>query len=387
MKVAYLLGSVSRSAGGLFEICRRLSQSMIRHVDVSVLGLRDEFTDIDADAWLPVRPFVFSPIPPRSFGYASGYRDRLDRLRPDLVHVHTLWMYPTLSAYRWHQRSKRPFVFTANGMLDPWAVRNSGWKKRLVGSLWENAAHRDASFFHVNSEAEYQTVRAYGLKNPIAIIPNGIDVADLSLRYPAPWREDGGHKVLLYLGRLHPKKNLPALLDAWKRVQQSTAHAHEWVLVIAGWDQGNHEALLKRQARELGLEGSVHFAGPLFGAEKAGAYQHADAFVLPSLSEGLPMVVLEAWAYGKPVVMTPECNLPEGLAAGAALSTGNTAEALTGTLGVLFEMNDSERQSMGERGRALVAEKFLWPGIAEEMKRVCEWAVGGGDPPPSVRCD
>ncbi|HEX4641357.1 MAG TPA: glycosyltransferase, partial [Chthoniobacterales bacterium] len=185
----------------------------------------------------------------------------------------------------------------------------------------------------------------------------------------------------------HPKKNLPALLEAWKAALRSTAQPSEWVLVIAGWDQNNHEAQLKEQARELGLKESVHFAGSLFGAQKAGAYRNADAFILPSLSEGLPMVVLEAWACAKPVVMTRECNLPEGFAAGAALATGKTAEAIAETLGELFEMSESERKQMGERGRALVSEKFLWPKIAGEMKSICDWAVGGGDLPPCVRCD
>jgi len=361
---------------------------MTRHADVSVLGIRDEFTDLDAEAWLPVRPFVFSPVTPRSFGYAPSYRDRLDQLQPDLVHVHALWMYPTLCAYRWHQKSKRPFMFTAHGMLDPWAVQNSGWKKRVVGALWENAAHREASCFHVNSEAEYRTVRLYGLKNPIAVLPNGIDLPDLFIRLSPPWSADvSGRKVLLYLGRLHPKKNLPALLEAWKTMEAASSRQQEWTLIIAGWDQNDHEAELKEQARALGLEGSVHFAGPLFGAKKAGAYQNAAAFILPSLSEGLPMVVLEAWAYAKPVVMTPECNLPEGFTSGAALSTDATAEGIARTLGKLFEMNDSERNRIGERGRALVSERFLWPGIAEEMKKVCEWVVGGGEPPACVYRD
>jgi len=187
---------------------------------------------------------------------------------------------------------------------------------------------------------------------------------------------------------LHPKKNLPALLAAWKSARdRGPTSASDWLLVIAGWDQNNHEAQLRQQARELGIMESVHFVGPLFGDAKVGAYQHAKAFILPSLSEGLPMVILEAWAYGKPVVMTPECNLPEGFAAGAALSTGKAAEEIAETLGELCEMDEAERKQMGERGRALVSQTFLWSRIAEEMKQVCEWAVGGGTPPACVRCD
>jgi poly(glycerol-phosphate) alpha-glucosyltransferase len=280
-------------------------------------------------------------------------------------------------------------IYSAHGMLDPWAVRNSKWKKRLVGSLWEDKSHRSASCFHVNSTIEYLTLRSYGLRNPVAIIPNGVDLPDPSMLEPAPWSADiTGHKVLLYLGRLHPKKNLPALLAAWRSVRDRRATgASEWLLVIAGWDQNSHEAQLRQQARDVAIEESVHFVGPLFGVAKTGAYQHAEAFVLPSLSEGLPMVILEAWAYGKPVVMTPDCNLPEGFAARAALSTGKTAESIAETLRELFGMDEAERKQMGERGTSLVSKKFTWPRIAEEMKQVCEWAVEGGTPPSCIQRD
>ena len=168
----------------------------------------------------------------------------------------------------------------------------------------------------------------------------------------------------MYLGRIHPKKGLVNLLRAWASVARPQSSdfcplSSDWTLTIAGWDQGGHEAELKRLATELEIpwrdcreapsplrgEGgrkpdevdfsisafqrfSVFFLGPLFGAEKAAAYRSCDAFILPSFSEGLPMVVLEAWAYGKPVLMTPECNLPEGFAVSAAIRIETNPKAL-----------------------------------------------------------
>lgn len=97
------------------------------------------------------------------------------------------------------------------------------------------------------------------------------------------------------------------------------------------------------------------------------------------------MVVLEAWAHGKPVLMTPECNLPEGFSAGAALRIGTDADAIVMGLRQLMEMSDAERAAIGAKGRALVAEKFSWPKIAGEMRAVYEWVLGGGAPPECVR--
>ena len=190
---------------------------------------------------------------------------------------------------------------------------------------------------------------------------------------------------MLFLSRLHPKKNLPELLRAWRLVRQEVELAKQWVLVIAGWDQGGHEAELKRLAADLELGCSVEFIGPQFGAQKASCFFHAEAFCLPSLSEGLPVAVLEAWAYGLPVLMTPECNLPEGFAARAAIALGRDAVGIARGVRKLMETSQAERDALGERGRKLTAHRFAWPLIAEEIASVYRWVLGEGPTPSSVR--
>jgi glycosyltransferase involved in cell wall biosynthesis len=357
-----------------------------------VLGLEDEFTNVDIKAWAPLRPAVFQSFFTRSFGYAAGYGKYLAETSPDIAHVHGLWTYPSLAGYLWHRRTKRPLMYTAHGMLDPWALRNAHWKKRLVRALWEDAAHRSAACFHAISEGEYENMREYGLRNPICVIPNGADppraVESLELRVESSPFESvaQGRKVLLYLGRLHPKKNLVNLIRGWKAALNSQSSTIDsWVLAIAGWDQGGYKDELEKLASDLGLLMTVAFVGPQFDADKDACYRACNAFVLPSFSEGLPMTVLEAWAHAKPVLMTPECNLPEGFAAGAALRVGTEATDIAKSLTQLFEMVESDRKEMGARGRALVGEKFSWPRIGEQMRAVYEWALGGGAPPDTVR--
>lgn len=427
MRIAYLLNSVSRKSGGLFEICRQLAQRSCQQHEIIVLGVADEYTDADIKLWAPLRPKIFAAMGPRSFGYAPGYVKELARAAPDLGHVHGLWTYHSLAGYMWHRRAKQPLVYTTHGMLDPWALRNSAWKKRLVRVLWENAAHRSAACFHVNSEAEHLALRRYGLGNPICVIQNGVELPDLAESSES--RVGGslfgftkGRKILFYLGRLHPKKNLANLVRAWKHnLDSQPSTLNSWALAIAGWDQGGYEHELKRLATDLGLSfaeirnqkseirsgemssglskdvaagtaaataqlsASLFFLGPLFGEQKAAAYRSCDAFILPSFSEGLPMTVLEAWAYTKPVLMTTECNLPEGVAAGAALQIGTETTDIARGLTQLFGMAETERKEMGFRGQALVAERFSWPRIGKQMRAVYEWVLGGGRPPETVR--
>jgi poly(glycerol-phosphate) alpha-glucosyltransferase len=186
--------------------------------------------------------------------------------------------------------------------------------------------------------------------------------------------------VLFYIGRLHPKKGLKALLQGWSTVQRD-AKTSGWQLVIAGWDQDGHEQELRALASTEGLNESVHFIGPQFGELKAACFQAAAAFILPSVSEGLPMTVLEAWAYGLPVLMTPECNLPSGFEAGAALRIEPEAQSIAEQLQRLLQMSDGDRRAIGERGLALVKGHHRWSTVATQMAAVYEWALGGGPTP------
>jgi len=443
MKTCCVVASVSRKAGGLFQSVRHLHLELSRFagIGVEVLSLEDEFTADDLLKWHPLPVQALPVHGPRAFGYSPGFKAALAKGKYDLLHIHGIWMYPSCAALHWHRNTSRPHIISPRGMLDRWALDNSRWRKRVAGWLYENAHLREAACIHALCESEARAIRAFGLKNPICIIPNGIDLP--SLVESSELRVEGsifdrfaqGRKVLLYLGRIHPKKGLVNLLRAWAEVrgtEDGRRMAEEWVLVIAGWDQGGHEGELKRLCDELGIawkdirehrtsniehptssdqraEGggqsgerpgevasqtsqakevsgqwSVVFLGPQFGEGKSACYRDCDAFILPSFSEGLPMVILEAWAYGKPVLMTPECNLPEGFAANAAIRIEPSAESIAQGLHMLFQSSISDLQSAGSRGRALVAEKFAWPKIASEMKSVYDWVLGGGTKPGCI---
>jgi poly(glycerol-phosphate) alpha-glucosyltransferase len=272
-------------------------------------------------------------------------------------------------------------------MLDPWAVRNSRWKKWLAHWLYEGAQMRGASCVRALNRAEEEAARLYGLNNPVCVIPNGIDLPTRPPGAPPPWsgKLEEGRRVLLFLGRIHPKKGLEFLLRAWAALKtEAPGKAAAWAAAVAGWDQGGHEAELQALARQLGLERDVLFLGPQFGEAKAACFAHADAFILPSHSEGMPMAVLEAWAYKLPVVMTLPCNLPRGFEAGAAIRVEPDAESVARGVAELMDMAKGERREMGLRGHRLVAEEFAWPRIAVQMEAVYTWLLGGGTPPDHV---
>ena len=393
MKVGFLVDSVSREAGGVFQSVRGLAKAvMSTNATVSVLGISDQKNAIDLPKWqsLSVRAF-----PPhfRAWGYSSQLLPALLDGDLDILSTHGLWKYCSVASRRWHQRTGRPYVVHPHGMLESWALRNAKWKKRIAALAYEDRHLRGAACLCALCEAEAQSIRDYGIRNPICVIPNGVDLprgvgnSRLESRNSTLASAEG-RKVLLYLGRLHPKKNLVALLRAWAAAQRSGVRcpdSERWLLVIAGWSQGGYESELKKLITDHGLLASVKFLGPQFGANKDECYRACDAFILPSLSEGLPMTVLEAWAYGKPVLMTAECNLPEGFTTGAALRIGTSVNEIAAGLMQLLEMSDDNRATIGARGRTLVMENFSWPQIGKEMTRVCEWLLRGGPVPKSVK--
>ena len=221
-----------------------------------------------------------------AFGYSPGLRKSMASqvTRECLVHVHGLWMYPGLLACRLSRRAGAPLVISAHGMLETWALNNSRWKKKLAGWLFENRNLRTADCLHALCAAEAESFRRYGLRNPVAVIPNGVDPAEfeqlpgpevLESRFPAL----RNRRWALFLSRIHPKKGLPHLLRAWARVSaDQRVRSSEWMLVVAGPDEGGHESEMKRLSGELGLESSVLFTGPLHGHEKLAALRQFRGF-------------------------------------------------------------------------------------------------------------
>ncbi len=390
MRVGFLTASLSRNAGGVYDATRMLARGLQNYgCAMRVFGLRDANTERDSAGWAGLNVSAAAMLGPRALGYAPTLGGVLNGSGIDLLHTHGLWMYPSHASCAWARTHHKPYVISPHGMLDPWAVNNSRWKKRLAELLYENAHLRGASCIHALCNAEYEAIRAYGLKNPVCVIPNGIDLPRVETGAKPSWysRVPEGARVLLYLGRIHPKKGLVNLLHAWQTAYKAPGAEPPWFLVIAGWDQGGHEAELRLLAEQLGITDSVAFVGPQFDEAKQASYACADAFILPSFSEGLPMVVLEAWAHQLPVLMTPQCNLPEGFEADAALEIDPNPVSVSRGLVKLFSLSDEHRNQLGARGQQLVLESFTWKVIAEQMADVYRWLLGESPRPKCVITD
>jgi len=359
-----------------------------RGIATDVLSLRDDFSDDFLKYWEPLDVRLFDVVGPRWFGYAPGLSECLGSQDVDLLHLHGIWMYPSVVAHRWAKSSRRPLVVSSHGMLDPWALRHSRFKKSIARVLFEDRNLQSARCIRSLCPAETRAIRRLGFQNPICEIPNGVDTPEIGTRSNAIPKQGAipgtTGKMLLYLGRLHPKKQLPSLLSAWKRLEEVQVPGfREWNLTIVGWGQSSHCRELEALIKSLALR-RVHLSGPVFGEELTALFLSAAGLILPSVSEGMPMVVLEAWAHQLPVIMTEQCNLPDGFAGGAAIRTTPDFDSISRAIAELIRMSDHDRREMGRRGLDLVRKRYAWPQIAGQMTRVYEWLLGGGPVPDGV---
>ncbi|MGL4541032.1 MAG: glycosyltransferase, partial [Polymorphobacter sp.] len=227
------------------------------------------------------------------------------------------------------------------------------------------------------AEQERTAIRSKFPRLPIAVIANGVDCAAV------PPATDPHSKTVLFLSRIHPKKNLIGLLDAWAIVSAQPAFAG-WRLVIAGPDEGGHLAEVRRHAERSGLRDSVDFHGAVADGDKAAVFASAALFVLPSHSENFGIVVAEALAAGLPVVATRGAPWDGLRGHRAGWWVDPTPAALAGAIGSALALPAAERRAMGERGHAWVAAAFGWEGIAAATARLYRWVITGGAVPEFV---
>ncbi|MEO6041118.1 MAG: glycosyltransferase [Croceibacterium sp.] len=366
MHIALLTASASRLGGGVASAVHAQAE-MIRGAGgrATVIALEDEFSPADR-ALLGAGELLTAPvIGPRAIGFAPALAGLLRRASPDMVHLHGIWMYPSRAGARWAARTGKPYLISPHGMLDPWITARGRWKKALARAGYERASWRRATAFHALTADEAADIRRQAGRSEIRVIPNA---------GPATISQGRGTRrpLVVYLGRIHPKKNLPALVAAWRAARRP----ENAELAIAGWGDARDVAALEALLAEAG-DGSIRFLGPVHGEAKARLLADARFLVLPSHSEGLPMTVLEAWAAGTPTIMTPACHLPEGFAAGAAIECTPATTSVREALERALALDEGAWRAMSVAALGLAGGPFSAPTIARRWNEVYRALAAG----------
>jgi len=288
----------------------------------------------------------------------------------DVVHVHGLWVYPTLAASRLAQWVHVPYVLSPRGALDAWGLEQKRWKKRLYLWLVESRTLSRSAAVHFTSDGEQSEAWKVGPFRRGVVVPNAVDCSVAM----APVREepDASGLRLLMLGRIHPVKGLDLAIEALGDLSRS---GYRFQLRVAGADESGYRAVAERLATLKGLAEQVRFVGPLDRASVAAALAWCDVLLMPSRQESFGMAAAEAMAAGRPVVVSDRVGIARDIARAHAglvvsLEQGELARAL-----VEIGRYGRTRREMGLAGRRFVEANYSPRVVATRMLGLYEDAA------------
>lgn len=297
----------------------------------------------------------------------------------DVIHIHGIWEGHCSTAARIARAMGKPYVVSAHGMLEPWALRNKAKKKALYANLIERNNLAWATSLHATTLAEVENYRQFGLDRPVGVVPLGIDVPSIAderiFRDKFPQLAD--KRIVLFLSRIHYKKGLDILCHSWSLIRKQFPDVH---LVLAGPDSENVQQNLEALIGQLGIGDSVTFTGMISGALKWSALEAAEVFVLPSHSENFGVAISEAMAMAKPVIITRQCNRPEVEHSKSGWVIEPDVHQLAAALTDCLSMPRFALAQIGLNGKHLIESSYSVASIGRQMSRFYDWILGGPTP-------
>ncbi len=383
MRVLHLIPSISFLRGGPSQaVLLMVAELRQQGVDASILTTNDDGNGIKRsmplgrwhqqeafgeavpvlafDRWSPpvsaVREFAIAPSLSRWLGKNSR--------QYDLVHVHALFSCTTSLGMAHLRKHSVPYILRTIGQLNRWSLSQSRMRKQLFLKMVDRANLQGARYLHFTSEAERQEVGDLHISTPSFVLPLGVPVMpELSygsqavLNPKAPTR-------LLFLSRLHPKKQLPVLFDALAVIKKRHPF-RAWQLEIAGDGDPEYLQYLQQHCAALGLSSHVHWHGFVQGEAKKALLQQADWFLLPSASENFGIAAAEALMAGTPVLLSPGVALATQVHAAQA---GIVCEPSVDTLAVCLEQClEPPSVRMRLAARQLAEQQFSWASLSRRL--------------------
>lgn len=366
MNICHVQVSIDRSYGGPARTVPSLCDAVGKREQVAV-RLVSSCSDGVFSGGSELRSFALELVATKRKCSFYSKLDEIDLRCPvSLVHDHGVWLPTNMAVAQFAKKKNVPLVITPRGMLEPWSLKQKALKKRIAWLLYQKRMIQQACLLHATAREEAFNLRALGFKQPIAVIPNGVDFpTDMPARIAGKEM-----KTALFVSRVHPKKGLMNLIQAWDKVRPEG-----WRMRVVGPDEDGHHAELMKAVADAGLADVFEFIGPLSDNEKWQAYVDADLFILPTHSENFGVVVAEAMAAGLPVITTKGApwKLLEEDECGWWIDVG--VDPLIMALQAAISISCEERAEMGRRGKKIVRERFDWKNIGEQLVQVYEWLL------------
>ncbi len=369
--------------GGPVSVLEALAEGLARRGHkVYVSATNSNLTEtlpIDTNLWheingvyvryFPVKPLWIQKIPLPSFQksnanyYTPDFKQWLFTQpgKFDIIHSQLPFLYSNLVASEYAEKNNIPYFYSQHGVLDPLRLQYRRWKKQVYYHFYERKALQRAAVLLASTPQERLAYQALGWNQRIEIIPNGVHLPeDKERTWPLPeWKPPPEAPLVLFMGRWHPLKGVDLALKAFYLARKTAPDSY---LLLAGPDEYGLLPSLQRQIQEFSLDDRVFCCGAVYGEVRDALYERADVFLLPTVSEGNSIALLEAMAHRCAILTTPGAHMPEIHTRQAGIICERDPEALGQALAHLLA-NRSLTRAMGEQGRRLVQEHYTWEKI------------------------
>lgn len=359
----------SRAGGGLQSSVRDLALALQAHVGCKVqfVSNQDSHTPTDSALWAPISPRLHRYFGPEQFRFSPGLMADVCMTKTDIIQLHGIWMFPGLAIRMRRLLRQTPLIISPHGMLDPWILSRGRWKKSMAMAVYETSNWRAALALRALNAAEADAISKVMPGCRIEVIPNGVYTPSREALVEAETRRTArGLRQFLFLGRLHEKKGVLELLQAWRNVE-GAVRRHGAELVIAGWGDGGYPGQVQESVERTP---GARFVGAVFGAAKEQLLWDSTDFLLPSHSEGLPVAVLEACAYGLLPIISEQCNLPELATAGISQRADPDVQSIGAALLRALDIQEPERRQIGSAAQEHVRQRYAWEAIAATFEQL-----------------
>lgn len=360
IKILHVIEAYGKKADGVSGILTLLAEQLSKDLDISIVTslIEGDFSQVKCNLYqiyLSSGLKAFLGVP----RVTKEFQKIIDETQPDIFHLHGVFSPLQRIAVKVAKKNGIQTILSPHGMLEPWLWDQKGWiYKQMKRSFWRAIIYPTLSkvdYLHSITKDEGKTLVKEFPHHPQLQIPNAVELMEIKSYPPSNFQE----KMFVFLGRIHPKKGVDLFIRAFQQAHLEAS----WRLVIAGPDSSPaYGQVLRKLTAELNLTDRVDFIGPVYGKEKYALLAKAWAVVVPSYSDVVALVNLEAAAVQTPTITTKGTGLHDWAESGGLL-VETTIESLTQALKNAATWTFEERQARGAQARAFVQERYSWQAI------------------------